>query len=64
MKKYRWSWCLEVKPQDLWVGIYWKLDRTVWVTQLDIWVCIVPMLPLHITREHHEWKEERVYPWL
>lgn len=43
---------LEWKPQDLWVGAYWKVtpqyDGTVpngeWV---DLWICLLPMLPIH-----------------
>ena len=46
---------LEFKPQDLWIGVYWKSEfvpsdfsyregHWVW----DIWVCIIPMLPIHI----------------
>ena len=34
----------EVKKQDAWIGAYWKQDRYA----LHIWVCFLPMLPLHI----------------
>lgn len=40
----RWFCRLEWKPQDLWVGVFWKRDYP-W--QLDVWVCIVPMVPIH-----------------
>lgn len=49
---------LEFKPQDLWVGIYWDVrwecqpphnDDCVPQNNLHIWVCLVPMLPIHLT---------------
>ena len=41
---------VEFKPQDLWVGIYWRwrgVGMFPWWAWLDVWVCIVPMFPLH-----------------
>lgn len=52
---------LEWKPQDLWVGAFWKVsecwatdgmddpfdDRT--VPMVDLWICLIPMVPLHLT---------------
>jgi hypothetical protein len=40
---------LEFKPQDLWIGAYWQTfdERAV-----DVWVCLVPMLPVHV-RYHY-----------
>jgi hypothetical protein len=35
---------LERKVQDVWIGAYWKQDRYA----LHIWICLVPMLPLHV----------------
>jgi hypothetical protein len=44
----RW-WCrLEFKPQDMWVGAYWHSHHVNDAHILDIWVCILPMLPIHI----------------
>ena len=40
----RWFCRIEWKVQDAWVGVFWKRDYP-WT--LDVWVCIVPMLPLH-----------------
>ena len=52
---------LEFKPQDCWIGVYtrktdlfpWRYRRR-W--QRDIWICILPMLPIHLwwTRTEHE----------
>lgn len=39
----RWFVRVERKMQDAWVGVYW--DRA--PLALDVWVCIVPMLPIH-----------------
>lgn len=34
---------LEFKLQDMWVGLYWNDNKYVF----DVWLCIVPMLPIH-----------------
>lgn len=45
---------LEFKLQDMWFGAYWDFQRWepiqgVYVPwQLDIWICLLPTLPLHI----------------
>jgi hypothetical protein len=48
-----WSWRFEFKPQDMWVGVFWRLDRPggFIAESLDVWVCVIPMVPLHIMRE-------------
>lgn len=39
---------IEFKPQDLWVGAFWKKNTTVGGDMgHDAWVCVVPMFPLH-----------------
>ena len=47
---------LEFKPEDMWVGAFWRSKRegirtaTGYrhvFTAYDLWVCVVPMLPLH-----------------
>lgn len=35
---------IEFKPQDLWVGVFWKKNGPL----LDVWICLVPMLPIHV----------------
>ena len=37
----------EFKLQDMWVGVYWL--RSLTLRQTDIWICLLPCLPLHIT---------------
>jgi hypothetical protein len=36
---------IEFKPQDCWIGVYWKSEKLL----VDIWICIIPMFPIHIT---------------
>lgn len=44
---------LEFKLQDFWVGAYWKKEtyshpKKRNMTRLDVWVCLIPCLPIHI----------------
>jgi hypothetical protein len=32
-------------PRDCWIGVFWRGRDG----HLDIWLCLLPMLPLHIT---------------
>ena len=55
MKKWDVWWIrLEFKPQDMWVGVYWKVTEYEPCqgyhvpTDLDIWVCFLPTIPVHI----------------
>ena len=37
------------EPRDLWIGIYWRLTREfAGMRSLHIYICLVPMLPLHL----------------
>lgn len=42
-------WRFEWKPEDMWIGLFWKkstfLDLAVW----HLWICFVPCFPLHIS---------------
>ena len=49
---HRWSVALEWKPQDLWVGVFWRRGREMGRRTTDLWVCLVPMLPIHIGIVH------------
>ena len=44
---------LEFNKQDCWIGIFWKrsINELMHSTenQLDIWICLLPMIPCHIT---------------
>jgi hypothetical protein len=48
-------WTIEFKPQDLWIGCYWKKHpdcRRIWYgpfrVKMDLWICIIPTLPIHL----------------
>jgi len=51
---------LEFKPEDCWIGVFWKRSGGVqypnhgaidgFYNQLDVWVCLLPMLPIHYSR--------------
>ena len=50
-----WSYRFERKLQDAWVGAFWKrthVDPDIWV--LDLWICLLPCLPLHLTFTGYE----------
>lgn len=40
-----WRAEFEWKPQDLWIGAYWKRVGHC----VDLWVCFVPCVPLHVS---------------
>ena len=40
---FGWMLRLEFKLQDFWVGLFWKNTPE----RLDIWICLIPCLPLH-----------------
>lgn len=45
---------LEWKPQDLWIGVFWKRTTLRASRSLlsglryDMWICLLPCLPIHI----------------
>lgn len=53
---------LEFKLADMWIGVYWRRREDRWVPEddkrewprvrqcdrLDVWVCILPCMPLHV----------------
>lgn len=46
----RWLVRLEAKVQDAWVGVFWATTTGPdhrWAV-LDVWICVVPCLPLHV----------------
>jgi hypothetical protein len=48
---------LEFIPQDFWVGMFWRrimcsTDEGPQPLATDIWLCLVPCLPIHLTYWH------------
>lgn len=39
---------LKFEPRDIWIGVYWTITSTVSGDVLHIYICIVPLLPIHI----------------
>jgi hypothetical protein len=35
---------IQLKPQDLWVGAFWKRSEGGWT----VWICLLPCLPIRI----------------
>jgi hypothetical protein len=49
-QRFAFRLALEWKPADLWRGVYPRRERQFadrW--QYDVWVCVVPCLPVHLT---------------
>ena len=46
-----WNLTLEWKPQDLWVGAFWKRIGNC----IDVWVCIIPCVPIHFSCWGKRW---------
>lgn len=39
---------IELQPHDLWIGVFWKRYRLAATWRYDLWLCIVPVLPVHL----------------
>jgi len=48
---------LEATWQDAWVGLYWRRQKVLSDTWLDIYLCILPLLPIHLRLIRSYW------PW-
>ncbi len=40
---------LEFKKEDCWIGMFWRKQYSNIGTWIDIWICLIPMIPIHIT---------------
>ncbi len=38
----------ERKVQDCWIGVYWRNDVNTHAQALHIWICLLPVFPLHM----------------
>lgn len=46
-----WNLQLEWNPRDCWIGVYWQREGNC----VDVWICIIPMLPLHFSCWGERW---------
>lgn len=55
MKRFvGWRAHFELKWRDIWVGLYWKQIGNC----IDVWICFIPCIPLHISWWWHDTAEE------
>ncbi len=53
--------CLEVKWADCWVGVFWRRTKVLGYWKWDVWVCLLPCVPLHLwwlrprPKRHFDW---------
>ena len=50
MRNIEWHAAFEWKLEDLWIGAFWKRTGG----SVDLWICFVPCLPLHISWWHRK----------
>lgn len=46
----------EVKKEDAWIGAFWRYERGDWGSTFNLWVCLLPCMPLHYIREVSDWR--------
>lgn len=50
---------VEFEPRDLWIGLYWRCTRELFgVRHLHIYICLIPMLPLHLLLSIGTWHRQ------
>lgn len=57
MKERQWLAQLEFKLQDFWIGFFWKTLGS----RADLWICLIPCIPLHICWWSAAIDENRVF---
>lgn len=47
------SWHVRFVPNDMWMGLYWRIARSIQspYKRLDLYVCVIPMLPIRLRFE-------------
>lgn len=50
---------IEWKPQDLWIGVFWERHVYQFCSIIDVWICFVPCIPLHISRWYQNDLQEK-----
>lgn len=54
----KWFVWVEWNPADCWVGAFWKRGGRPGFRRLDVWVCLLPMVPLHFGWQEI-WRKDR-----
>jgi hypothetical protein len=44
-----WTVRLLFEPRDLWVGVYWDRIYEVYEQGYDLYICLLPMLPIKVS---------------
>jgi hypothetical protein len=42
-------WQIIWEPRDLWIGVYWDRPDIQWRHCLDVYICVLPCLPLKLS---------------
>lgn len=58
-----WHWKVERVPADLWIGMFHRTTHHPNTIRHDIWICLVPCFPLHISRFVWLRKSESTIRW-
>ena len=44
---------IKFKLKDFWIGVYWERSTDIMNRGLNIYICILPCIPIHIFVGHH-----------
>ena len=47
---HRWTWRVEWVPADKWIGIFHRTTYNPATVRQDVYICVIPCFPLHISR--------------
>lgn len=47
---------LEREPRDVWWGVYWDKEARALHSVCHVYLCIVPMLPIHLQFLRNRWR--------
>ena len=50
---------IQFEPRDLWIGLFWRPTELCW----HFYLCIVPLLPLHVTVLKRYFRKNKWADW-
>ncbi len=59
MRILAFTYRFERKLQDCWIGAYWEKKPGEYANRLDVWICLLPMLPFHLAVMYHDAKRQK-----